>query len=195
MSAFELIAGARPLDFINTISWGNGAEERLRDYDDFLAWCRVAGVPLGRGRDARVFRKVLRLRAVLHAMFLARAEGKRANEKAFNAFLGPALRQLTLRRGTWVLRDPDHAEAPLWWLTWEAAQLWTSDDCDALRRCANDRCLWLFLDRSRRHNRRWCDMLVCGSRAKARAYYTRRRTLTSADPATARRSAAGSARC
>jgi predicted RNA-binding Zn ribbon-like protein len=33
----------------------------------------------------------------------------------------------------------------------------------------------LFLDRSRRHNRRWCDMLVCGSRAKARAYYARRR--------------------
>jgi predicted RNA-binding Zn ribbon-like protein len=175
MSAFGFIAGARPLDFINTVSWGDGGQERLRDYGDFLAWCRAAEIPLGRGRDARVFRKVLQLRAVLHAMFLARADGKRGNEKTLSAFLARALRQLTLRRGAWVFRDPDHAEAPLWRLTWEAARLWTSDDCNALGRCSNDRCLWLFLDRSRRHNRRWCDMLVCGSRAKARAYYARRR--------------------
>jgi len=175
MSAFEFIAGARPLDFINTVSWGNGGEERLSDYDDFLAWCRAAGVPLGRGRNARVFRKVLKLRAAVQAMFLARAEGKRGNESALRAFLAPALEQLTVHRGTWVLRDPNHAEAPLWWLAWEAAQLWTSNEVDSLRRCSNDRCLWLFLDQSRRHNRRWCDMLVCGSRAKARAYYARQR--------------------
>ena len=175
MSAFEFIAGARPLDFVNTVSWGDGGEERLRGYEDFLAWCRAAEVPLGRGRDARLFRKVLKLRASLHAMFLARAEGKRRDDRALAAFLTPALRQLTVRRGAWVLRDPNHAEAPLWWLAWEAARLWTSDDCDSLRRCSNDRCLWLFLDHSRRQNRRWCDMQVCGSRAKARAYYARRR--------------------
>jgi predicted RNA-binding Zn ribbon-like protein len=173
MSRFELIAGARPLDFINTVSWGDGGEERLRDYDDFLAWCRAAGLPLGRGRDARVFRKVLKLRAALQTMFFARAEGKRGDEDALNAILAPALGQLTVRRGKWALRDPNHPEAPLWWLAWEAAQLWTSEDAGSIRRCANDRCLWLFLDRSRRHNRRWCDMLVCGSRAKARAYYAR----------------------
>ena len=175
MSRFELIGGARPLDFINTVSWGDGGEERLRNYDDFLSWCRAAGVPLGRGRDARVFRKALKLRAALQAIFFARAEGKRGDETALHAFLAPALRQLTVHRGVWALRDPNHPEVPLWWLAWEAAQLWTSDDVASLRRCSNDQCLWLFLDQSRRHNRRWCDMLVCGSRAKARAYYARRR--------------------
>jgi predicted RNA-binding Zn ribbon-like protein len=173
MSRFEFIGGARPLDFINTVSWGDGGEERLRSYDDFLAWCRASRLPLGRGRDPRLFRKVLKLRAALHAAFRGRADGKRREPGPLLAFLSPALRQLTVRRGTWTLRDPDHAEAPLWWLAWEAAQLWTSADIDALRRCANDRCLWLFLDQSRRHNRRWCDMLVCGSRAKSRAYYAR----------------------
>ncbi len=44
-----------------------------------------------------------------------------------------------------------------------------------LRGCANPRCGWLFVDRSRKHNRRWCDMRECGNRAKARRYYRRRR--------------------
>jgi predicted RNA-binding Zn ribbon-like protein len=45
----------------------------------------------------------------------------------------------------------------------------------SLRSCSNDRCLWLFLDKSRRHNRRWCDMRVCGNREKAKAFYARRK--------------------
>jgi predicted RNA-binding Zn ribbon-like protein len=173
MSAFEFIAGARPLDFLNTVSWGDGGEERLRDYADFLAWCRAAEVPLGRERTPRVFRKALKLRAALHAIFLAHAEGRRHDIAALDPFLAPALRQLRARKGKWTFSDANHADAPLWLLAWEAANLLTGDDLASLRRCANDRCLWLFLDRSRRHNRRWCDMQVCGSRAKARAYYAR----------------------
>src|SRR5262249_35475859 len=58
---------------------------------------------------------------------------------------------------------------------WRTSELLTSDELDLLRACANPGCGWLFLDRSRRGNRRWCDMQVCGSRAKARRYYFRRR--------------------
>lgn len=170
MSAFELIGGARPLDFVNTVSWGDGAEERLRTYDDFLAWCRAAGVPVGKGRNARVLRKALQLRATLHRVFLTRR-----GEADFDAFLAPALRQLIVRRGKWTLREPSHPDAPLWWIAWEAANLMTSDAMVNVRRCSNDNCLWLFIDESRRHNRRWCEMRVCGSRAKARAFYARRR--------------------
>jgi len=42
-----------------------------------------------------------------------------------------------------------------------------------LRICPN--CRWLFLDRSRNGSRVWCDMTVCGNRAKARRHYNRRR--------------------
>jgi len=171
---FEFIAGALPLDFVNTVSWGDAGEERLRDYADLLAWCRAAGVAHGKGGDERVLKKALKLRATLHSIFLAHAEGRRG-EIGIDAFLAPALRQLTVRKGKWVLRDPSHSDAPLWWLAWEAANLLTSDAIASVRRCSNDRCLWLFVDLSRRHNRRWCDMQVCGSRAKARAYYARRR--------------------
>jgi len=31
-------------------------------------------------------------------------------------------------------------------------------------------CRWLFLDTSKNHTRRWCDMKVCGNRIKARRF-------------------------
>ncbi|MBE7185636.1 MAG: CGNR zinc finger domain-containing protein [Methylobacterium mesophilicum] len=40
-----------------------------------------------------------------------------------------------------------------------------------LRICAH--CAWLFLDRSRNGSRIWCDMAVCGNRAKAQRHYRR----------------------
>ena len=179
MSRFELLAGARPLDFVNTVSWGDGGNERLRSPSDLAAWCRAAGLRAGRRPDRRVWRRALEMRAALHATFLAAAEGRRHDPARLDAFLAPALRRLVVRRGGWTLRDPDRAEAPLWWLAWEAANLLAGDEARFVRRCANDRCLWLFVDRSRRGNRRWCDMKVCGSRAKARAYYARTRSRVS----------------
>jgi len=36
--------------------------------------------------------------------------------------------------------------------------------------CASNTCRWLFLDTSKNRTRRWCDMKICGNRAKARRY-------------------------
>jgi predicted RNA-binding Zn ribbon-like protein len=44
---------------------------------------------------------------------------------------------------------------------------------DRLKICPT--CRWLFLDRSRNRSRAWCDMAVCGNRAKASRYYRRSR--------------------
>ena len=38
--------------------------------------------------------------------------------------------------------------------------------------CGN--CGWLFIDRSKNKSRTWCDMAVCGNRAKANRHYQRR---------------------
>ncbi|MEL4068692.1 CGNR zinc finger domain-containing protein [Ochrobactrum sp. GPK 3] len=46
-------------------------------------------------------------------------------------------------------------------------------DADRLKICAN--CGWLFLDQSRNRSRVWCDMTVCGNRAKASRHYYRNR--------------------
>lgn len=47
-----------------------------------------------------------------------------------------------------------------------------------VRACPN--CDWLFLDRSKNRARRWCDMAVCGNRAKAARHYKRRKSDSSA---------------
>jgi predicted RNA-binding Zn ribbon-like protein len=45
-----------------------------------------------------------------------------------------------------------------------------------LKACAlHDTCEWAFYDWSKNHSGTWCDMKVCGNRAKARAYRERKR--------------------
>ena len=43
-----------------------------------------------------------------------------------------------------------------------------------VRECGASDCAWLFLDTSKNHHRRWCDMTRCGNRAKVRRFYARR---------------------
>ena len=62
----------------------------------------------------------------------------------------------------------------LWPVARAAAELLTAEERVLVRQCGGDPCGWLFLDRSRKHNRRWCSMADCGNRAKARRW--RRRT-------------------
>jgi CGNR zinc finger len=44
---------------------------------------------------------------------------------------------------------------------------------DRLRMCASDECKWMFFDRSKPGNRRWCSSALCGNRQKTRAYRER----------------------
>jgi predicted RNA-binding Zn ribbon-like protein len=194
-AGFEWLGGSLCLDFVNTVSWGEDGprEERLGSHRDLLGWAHAAGLrasPARRGEtqggaaDAAepALERAHELRAALHAVFLAEAEGRRtpaAAAAALGAFVEQAAAHLTLAPGgeTWTFRfaGEEHPESPLWPVAWDAARLLTSAACPPVRRCANDRCRWLFLDESRRSNRRWCDMAVCGSRAKARTYYRRRK--------------------
>lgn len=43
--------------------------------------------------------------------------------------------------------------------------------------CAADDCSWAFVDGSKNRSRTWCDMDLCGNRAKTRAYRARHRPL------------------
>jgi predicted RNA-binding Zn ribbon-like protein len=50
-------------------------------------------------------------------------------------------------------------------------------DPDRMKICGN--CGWLFIDRSKNRSRAWCDMAVCGNRAKANRFYRRKKEETS----------------
>ncbi len=46
-------------------------------------------------------------------------------------------------------------------------------DPERMKICGN--CGWLFIDRSKNKSRAWCDMAVCGNRAKANRHYRRKK--------------------
>lgn len=66
------------------------------------------------------------------------------------------------------------ADLPVWILARTAAELVASERLDRMRACAVDTCRWLFLDATKNHSRRWCQMQLCGNRMKARRFQARR---------------------
>ena len=75
--------------------------------------------------------------------------------------------------------DADRLERINWQLVRSAADLLTSDKLHDVRACAAEDCRWLFLDISKNHSRRWCDMETCGNQAKARRHYSRKKSVSS----------------
>jgi predicted RNA-binding Zn ribbon-like protein len=60
-----------------------------------------------------------------------------------------------------------------------AAWLLEHGDHALVRRCENGACIRFFYDTTKNRRRRWCSMDGCGSRAKAAAYYRRRKATAS----------------
>ena len=158
---------------------GIEATERMQSMRGAEASLRMR-VRLG---TARALEKVLELRGLLHEVLSAAANGRRADAarlRSFNEALAEAVGHLQVQadRGafgwSWTGDEAD-LERPLWPVVRAAADLLTSEELPLVKDCANDQCGWLFVDRSRRGNRRWCEMRECGNRAKARRYYQRAR--------------------
>jgi len=69
-------------------------------------------------------------------------------------------------------RKPESLLAPI---AEGIAQFVSSADFRHVKACAGQNCVLFFLDRTRRHGRRWCSMAVCGNRAKQEAHLARLR--------------------
>ncbi|MDC7694268.1 CGNR zinc finger domain-containing protein [Asticcacaulis sp. DXS10W] len=59
----------------------------------------------------------------------------------------------------------------------EMARLSMVGDLGRLKMCASDDCNWVFFDRSKPGNRRWCTSERCGNRNKTKAFRARRRAM------------------
>lgn len=57
----------------------------------------------------------------------------------------------------------------------ELVRLSDSGRLERMKMCSSDECHWIFYDRSKPGNRRWCSSDRCGNREKTRAYRDRRR--------------------
>ena len=192
-----LLAGELCLDFTNTIE-PRAAEhphEFLLSYTDLVVWGRHtraltldAAERLHQAAGARpeaagaVLVLAISLRESIYRIFAAILDGllpAAGDLDVLNAALGDALaRQQIVADGSgfrWAWQGSDGAlDQMLWPVVRSAGELLTSERVRRLIKCPG--CGWLLLDSSRNHSRRWCDMRVCGNRAKARRHYERQRT-------------------
>jgi predicted RNA-binding Zn ribbon-like protein len=196
-AVLPLIGGPLCLNFTNT-AHGRGTAghtDNLVDYAALIAWCRHAEVIGSRdaerlltdaGRHPRaaeaVRRRAIELRERLHRCFLALGRGAKPDPRdleGVNQELSAALphARLAPEAGgfTWGWDDEPALDRVLWPVVRSATQLLTAPELRRVKQCAGRACSWLFLDTSKNGSRRWCEMEVCGSRAKARAYYARRK--------------------
>lgn len=60
-----------------------------------------------------------------------------------------------------------------------AADLLCYANLENVKKCESKECVLYFYDVSKNHTRRWCSMTSCGNRAKAAAFYQRKKTKTS----------------
>lgn len=179
------------LDFCNTrAGWDSPTpKEYLTSYAHLAIWTRECGLlrPASAGEllrsaqtapaEARsVLDRTLQLRSAAYRIALgavSTSDFDLVGRAVSSATSAAALRPSTERPGpvaAWVLAE-DRLDAPFHALAGQLDDLLCSPLSAAVAACPGAGCGWLFADPRRR--RRWCDMAVCGNRAKARRHAQR----------------------
>ena len=196
--SLDLIADDLALDFANTES-GRGFpshENHLREAEHVAQWLKHAKALPAEDADwlkgevskradlaADLMTQAIALREAIHD--IGAALGRRAKPPAASladlsavharcvakAALAPGVLSCRWR---WSVRAAP-VEAALGPISLAAVKLFTEGDFHRIRECGGHACGWLFYDRSKNNRRRWCEMEVCGNRAKQRRLAARRR--------------------
>jgi predicted RNA-binding Zn ribbon-like protein len=207
--AFDLTGGNLCLNFANTLDkrLSSQPEDKLGGYDAFVAFGQQTGALLpsearklrqegsrDKGEAARVFLRAVGVRELIFRTMSAVAAGRKVSE-ADTVALNAEVQKLNARsrispmhgQNTWKWAEKeDGAGRLVARIVRSAVEILTSNDIERVKKCASEKCCWLFLDRSRSRNRRWCEMRTCGSQQKARAYYRRKTASRQREKALAR---------
>jgi predicted RNA-binding Zn ribbon-like protein len=193
---FDLIAGDVSLDFVNTLDDRHiQPKELLETYLDLARFAEDTGV-LQPSQVDRLYERShadperaqqallwgRELREAIHDVFWAIMNKRAVPPLAFarlNNHVQTAATHMRLVPGKagfeWKFDDLLDFDSVLWPIGRAAADLLTSDHLSYVRACSSKACEWFFLDTSKNHHRRWCDMTRCGNRAKVRRFYARRK--------------------
>ena len=191
---FLFVGNQLALDLLNTVPKIDGQlKEFLPDLAALLRWFvaaelieakRAAGL-LREWREsrgaARMVETVREFREHLRREVLALEAGRSVQRKSIeelDVLLAehPMRRRILLNGGTptmerWFpVERPEDLLAPL---ADAAARLFTDADPERIRKCG--KCVLHFLDTSKKGNRHWCSMQICGNREKVAAYAARQR--------------------
>jgi predicted RNA-binding Zn ribbon-like protein len=196
---FQIVAGEPCLDFVNTLDNRAIPGEELELLESYLAlteWAEQAGLISARQRRALAslanahperalfaLRSAIRLRECLHRMFqriLSDQPPASADLALLGTYVASSYSHLCLcpQNGIFHLdwsAPAQRLDSVLWPVVKSVVALLTSEDLKRVRQCDISTCGWFFVDRSKNHSRRWCDMKICGNRVKARNFYGRNR--------------------
>ena len=195
-SKFFFIAGNLSVDFINTKIAENGAaKDLLDDFDDLAAWAaatnllkkseaeKLAAKWNGRNEIKKVFTHAKVFREILREMVASLARGEAVGGKA----IGAINREIKNQSGAIEVRKTEDGFEKIFRADWSqprqllapvaesAADLLCYGNSAYLKKCESDECVLYFYDTTKNHTRRWCSMAGCGNRAKAAAFYRRRK--------------------
>lgn len=167
--------------FVNTRDVARGPEQlaSAAAARDWLVERGLADANLRVGADA--FQRVLRVREAFRSLLLANGGAAAAaqrreaaatlNDVAVRAGLTPRLAADGTPQLVVAARGVDKALGTLAGIMFEAL---AAGSWERLRACPG--CQWAFYDSSRNRSSRWCDMAICGNRAKQRALRDRRQS-------------------
>lgn len=180
------------LDFVNTRTWpGDPKEHEWFDRPaNVTRWALASGIVSE--ADAQRLKcgavsnpdaantslaRIRELRSVVEHVFRPLSEGHEPavrNVEALNQLVAAVMpyRSVDAKTRQWRWPAPEMLEDLFRPVLLDAAEFLVEVDLDSLRVCPP--CRFLFYDRSRNHQRRWCDMSLCGGREKARRYYQRK---------------------
>jgi len=166
------------IDFVNTLDPDEPADafatpEGVGDWLTSRGLLDAADLPL----DEVERRQAIRLREALLALMLAH-NGSATDEQAARVL------DQVARRGELGVQFRSDGSAPLAprsegfaaalsAVVVPVAEAARDGSWLRVKACRADDCQWAFYDRSRNRSGVWCDMAVCGNRAKVRAYRRR----------------------
>jgi predicted RNA-binding Zn ribbon-like protein len=194
---FDLIAGNLSLDFVNTLDDRHiKPKELLGTYLDLARFGEDTGLLSERQADRLYERSYLepdhaqeallwgrQLREAIHDVFWAIMNKRPVPAAALARLNADAqtaaghMRLVAAKGGgfEWSFDDFGDFDSLLWPIARAAADLLASDLLPYVRACSSKTCEWFFLDTSKNHHRRWCDMTRCGNRAKVQRFYARKK--------------------
>jgi predicted RNA-binding Zn ribbon-like protein len=198
VEAFDFNGNRLCIDFSNTLHDRTTSTPRdhFSNYSDFAWWSQAAGILQPEetqllleeakrhpAEAAQVLQKARALRETLYRIFSAITREdtvESADLQALNAAYAGVMSRACIVQSedgfTWDWKGKETAlERMIWDIVRSAAELLVSEELHLLHECAAEDCGWLFLDTSKNHSRRWCDMKGCGNRTKVGRHYERTR--------------------
>ena len=194
--ALPLIGSELAFDFTNTSSGRGGARhiDHLRTPEHLLMWARHAKMLTPRdggylakrlaanpALGAQLLDRALALREVIYAIGIACARGRRPRSELVDALAHVHAAAILKARLSpceanfaWVWHPEDGViEAILGPIALSALTMLSQADLTRVKQCGGEHCGWLFFDTTKNKRRRWCEMEVCGNRAKQKAHRAR----------------------